>query len=51
MTRKERLSYIEEVTNQKVIDVEVEKFEMTYWGEDGVIAKYNMRSGKLTITV
>ena len=51
MTRKERLNHIEEVTNQKVVDVVVEKFEMFYWGEDGVIAKYSMKSGKLTITV
>jgi hypothetical protein len=51
MTRKERLSLIEEKTNQKVVDIEVEKFEMVYWSEDGIIAKYNMKSGKLTITV
>lgn len=50
MTRKERLNLIEEETSQKVIDVTVEKFEMTYWGEDGVLAIYNMKSGKLKIT-
>ena len=49
MTRKERLSFIEETTNQKVINIEIEKFDIIYWGENGVIAKYNMKNGKLTI--
>lgn len=51
MTRKERLALIEEKTNQTVVDITVERFEMIYWSEDGVIAKYNMKSGKLIITV
>lgn len=49
MTRLERLNYIEETVGQKVIDVEVEKFNMIYWGENGIVAKYNMKSGKITI--
>lgn len=48
MTKQERLAYIEQQTGMKVIDIEVEKFEKIYWGENGIIAIYNMRTGKLS---
>lgn len=50
MTRLERLNLVENTTGKKVVSVEVEKNNMIYWAEDGVIAKYNMKTGKLTFT-
>lgn len=49
MTKMDRIAYIEQQTNRKVIDIEVEGNVTIYWSEDGVIAKYNMRTSKLTI--
>lgn len=49
MTKMDRINYIEQQTNRKVIDTEVESNTIIYWSEDGVIAKYNMRTNKLTI--
>lgn len=49
MTKMNRIDYIEQQTNRKVIDTEVEGNVIIYWSEDGVIAKYNMRINKLTI--
>lgn len=50
MSRMDRIAYIEQQTNRKVVDTEVEGNTVIYWSEDGVIAKYNMRTSKLTIT-
>ena len=49
MTKMNRIDYIEQQTNRKVIDTEVEGTVIIYWSEDGVIAKYNMRTNNLTI--
>lgn len=49
MTKMKRIGYIEQQTNRKVIDTEVEGNVTIYWSEDGVIAKYNMRTNKLII--
>ena len=49
MTKMNRIDYIEQQTNRKVIDTEVEGNVIIYWSEDGVIAKYNMRTNNLTI--
>lgn len=49
MSKIDRINYIEQQTNRKIIDTEVEGNVIIYWSEDGVIAKYNMRTSKLTI--